>query len=110
MTERLRRREQQSPGIYAGRAAWESGDTKDTKDSITPRNGRPCDLSPVTRNLYPKTVRSAHAAVLAGFLLAATTFAATTPVILSIDPKSVIAGSSSFTMTVNGANFVSGAL
>ena len=42
----------------------------------------------MTRNLYPKIVRPAHAAVLAGFLLAATTFAATTPVILSIDPKS----------------------
>src|SRR5436309_3082685 len=55
-------------------------------------------------------VRPAHIAVLAGFVLAAASFAVTTPVILSIDPKSVIAGSSSFTMTVNGANFVSGAL
>jgi hypothetical protein len=55
-------------------------------------------------------VRRVHAAVLVSFLLATTSFAANTPVILSLDPKSVIAGSSSFTLTVNGANFVGGAV
>jgi hypothetical protein len=34
----------------------------------------------------------------------------TTPVILSIDPSTVIAGSPSFTLTVNGANFAAGAI
>src|SRR5438270_794003 len=110
MTERLRRREQQSSGIYAGVGRGDRVGIRRTRHPFVMVEPVTSDLSPVTRNLYPKTVRSAHAAVLAGFLLAATTFAATTPVILSIDPKSVIAGSSSFTMTVNGANFVSGAL
>lgn len=42
-------------------------------------------------------------------LVAANAFAVTTPVILSLTPSSAIAGTSSFTMTVNGANFVAGA-
>jgi hypothetical protein len=42
-------------------------------------------------------------------LAAANAFAVTTPVILSLDPSSAIAGTSSFTLTVNGANFVAGA-
>jgi hypothetical protein len=39
----------------------------------------------------------------------ANAFAVTTPVILSLSPPDAIAGTSSFTMTVNGANFVAGA-
>jgi hypothetical protein len=42
-------------------------------------------------------------------VVAANAFAVTTPVILSLDPPAAIAGTSSFTLTVNGANFVSGA-
>src|SRR3954470_18665003 len=35
--------------------------------------------------------------------------AATTPVLLSLDPPSALAGTGSFTLTVNGANFAAGA-
>lgn len=41
--------------------------------------------------------------------VAASAFAVTTPVILSLSPSNAIAGTSSFSMTVNGANFVAGA-
>jgi hypothetical protein len=52
----------------------------------------------------------ARAAVSILFLsLAAAAFGATTPVIVSISPLSVIAGSDSFPFTVNGANFAVGA-
>ncbi|HEX3108336.1 MAG TPA: cell shape-determining protein, partial [Thermoanaerobaculia bacterium] len=47
--------------------------------------------------------------LLAILFLAANAFAVTTPVILSLSPSDAIAGTSSFTMTVNGANFVAGA-
>lgn len=47
--------------------------------------------------------------LLAILLLAANAFAVTTPVILSLSPSDAIAGTSSFTLTVNGANFVAGA-
>ncbi|HEX3584337.1 MAG TPA: IPT/TIG domain-containing protein, partial [Thermoanaerobaculia bacterium] len=42
-------------------------------------------------------------------LIAANASAVTTPVILSLDPPNAIAGTGSFTLTVNGANFVAGA-
>jgi hypothetical protein len=42
-------------------------------------------------------------------LVAVNAFAVTTPVILSLDPPDAIAGTSSFVLTVNGANFVAGA-
>src|SRR5437762_1669711 len=54
-------------------------------------------------------MRRACVVVLPFLFVAASAFAATTPVILSIDPTSVVAGSASFTMIVNGANFVTGA-
>lgn len=43
-------------------------------------------------------------------LISFAAFAVTNPVILSIDPDTVIAGSPSFTLTVNGANFAAGAV
>src|SRR4051812_23861150 len=42
-------------------------------------------------------------------LVTASAFAVTTPVILNVSPDTVVAGSGSFTLTVNGANFESGA-
>lgn len=42
-------------------------------------------------------------------LVAANAFAVTTPVILSLSPSDAIAGTGSFTLTVNGANFLAGA-
>lgn len=47
--------------------------------------------------------------LLAVLLVAANAFAVTTPVILSLSPSDAIAGTGSFTLTVNGANFVAGA-
>jgi hypothetical protein len=47
--------------------------------------------------------------LLAFLIVAANAFAVNSPVILSLDPPNAIAGTSSFTMTVNGANFVAGA-
>ncbi len=55
-----------------------------------------------------KTFRSTL--LLTAVLFVATNaFAVTTPVILSLSPSNAIAGSSSFTLTVNGANFLAGA-
>ena len=53
-------------------------------------------------------MRSARIALFS-LLVCGVASAATTPVILSIDPSQVVAGSPSFTLTVNGANFASGA-
>src|ERR1051326_1471748 len=47
--------------------------------------------------------------LLAFLLVAANAFAVTTPVILSLSPSDAIAGTSSFTLTVDGANFLAGA-
>jgi len=56
-------------------------------------------------------MRSARTAVLALFsLLAALSAFAATPVIISIDPNTIVAGSGDTTITVTGANFVSGAI
>jgi IPT/TIG domain-containing protein len=44
------------------------------------------------------------------FLITTGLASAATPVILSLDPPSAIAGTSSFTLTVNGANFAGGAV
>ena len=54
------------------------------------------------------TVRAALLFAVIAFV-AASAFAVTTPVILSLSPSSAIAGTSSFTLTVNGANFLAGA-
>ena len=55
-----------------------------------------------------RSVRTA--AVLALSLALSVGAFAATPVILSISPSTVVAGGPSFTLTVNGANFVSGAI
>src|SRR5205814_1321940 len=56
-------------------------------------------------------MRSVRTAALLALSLALTASAfAATPVILSIDPSTVIAGGPSFTLTVNGANFAAGAV
>jgi len=55
-------------------------------------------------------MRSVRIALLALSLLATFAASAVTPVILSLDPDTVIEDSPSFTLTVNGANFVSGAV
>src|SRR5207237_4377765 len=56
-------------------------------------------------------MRSVRTAALLALSLALTASAfGATPVILSIDPSTVIAGGPSFTLTVNGANFAAGAV
>jgi len=55
-------------------------------------------------------MRPAGIAVLVLSLFATFAASAVTPVILSIDPDTVIAGSPSFTMTVTGGNFAAGAV
>jgi len=55
-------------------------------------------------------MRSVRAAVLALSFLASLAAFGATPVIVSIDPNTVVAGSPDTTITVNGANFVSGAV
>jgi hypothetical protein len=57
-----------------------------------------------------KSTRVAAAVIVALTLFAVpAAHAATTPVILSLSPSSALAGTGSFTLTVNGANFAAGA-
>lgn len=56
-------------------------------------------------------MRSVRTAAVLALSLALTSAAfAVTPVIVSIDPSTVVAGGPSFTLTVNGANFAAGAV
>lgn len=49
------------------------------------------------------------ALVFAAAVVAGAAFSATTPIILTITPQTVVAGTGGFTLTVNGTNFVTGA-